>query len=77
MIFEHSLAMLLFRIEMNTDLSSPVATAAFSKFAGTFSIASSFRVLINSIRIPTPPLALFIVMLLKAHPSHSRISGSR
>ena len=40
--------------------------------------ASSFRIWISSTEIPSPPLALFIVMLPKAHlTSHSRISGSR
>ena len=39
---------------------------------------SSFRIWKSSIGVPSPPLALFIVMLLKAHlPSHSRMSGSR
>ena len=41
-------------------------------------IASSFRIWNNSTGIPSPPLALFIVMLSKAHlTSHSRMSGSR
>ena len=40
--------------------------------------ASSFRVWNSSTGIPSPPLALFIVMLPKAHlTSHSRMSGSR
>ena len=40
-------------------------------------IASSFRIWNSSIGIPSPPLALFIVMPLKAHlTSHSRMSGS-
>ena len=40
--------------------------------------ASSFRIWNHSTGIPSPPLALFIVMLSKAHlTSHSRISGSR
>ena len=62
--------------------SSPVATAAFSKFAGniecrTFT-ASPFRVWNSSTGIPSPPLVLFVVMFLKAHlSSHSRMSGSR
>ena len=39
---------------------------------------SSFRTWNSSAGIPPPPLALFIVMLLKAHlTSDSRISGSR
>ena len=41
-------------------------------------IASSFRIWNSSTGIPSPPLALIIVMLLKAHlTSHSRMSGSR
>ena len=40
--------------------------------------ASSFRIWHSSTGIPSPPLALFIVMLPKAHLTlHSRISGSR
>ena len=40
--------------------------------------ASSFRIWNSSIGIPSPPLALFAVMLSKAHlTSYSRMSGSR
>ena len=40
--------------------------------------ASSFRIWNSSTGIPSPPLALFIVMLPKAHLTlHSRMSGSR
>ena len=40
--------------------------------------ASSFRIWNTSIGIPSPPLALFVVMLPKAHlTSRSRMSGSR
>ena len=40
--------------------------------------ASSFRIWNSSTGIPSHPLALFIVMLSKAHlTSHSRMSGSR
>ena len=40
--------------------------------------ASSFRIWKSSTGIPSPPLALFVVMLPKAHlTSHSRMSGSR
>ena len=39
---------------------------------------SIFRIWNSSTGIPSPPLALFIVMLCKAHlTSHSRMSGSR
>ena len=38
---------------------------------------SSFRIWNSSTGIPSPPLALFVVMLSKAHlTSHSRMSGS-
>ena len=41
-------------------------------------ITSSFRILNSSAGIPSPPVALFVVLLPKAHLiSHSRISGSR
>ena len=40
--------------------------------------ASSFRIWNSSTWIPSPPLALFVVMLPRAHlTSHSRMSGSR
>ena len=40
--------------------------------------ASSFRIWNSSAGIPSPPVALFIVMLSKAHlTSHARMSGSR
>ena len=40
--------------------------------------AWSFRIWNSSTRIPSPPLALFVVMFPKAHlTSHSRMSGSR
>ena len=43
----------------------------------TFTV-SSFRVWNSSARTPLPPLALFVVMLPKAHLTlHSRMSGSR
>ena len=62
--------------------SSPVATAEFSKLAGILSVALSQHHLIGfeiaELEIPSPPLALFVVMLPKAHlTSHSRMSGSR
>ena len=37
--FEHSLALPFFGTGMKTDLSSPVVTAEFSKFAGILSAA--------------------------------------
>ena len=80
--FEHSLALPFFGIEMKTD---------FFQFCGhcwvfqicwhigcsTFT-ASSFRIWNSSAGIPSPPLALFVVMLPKAHlSSYFRMSGSR
>ena len=64
---------------MKTDLSSPVAIAEFSKFAGILSAAlsqhhlSGFEITpLEFHHLPSPPLALFIVMLSKADlTSHS------
>ena len=69
-------------LEWKPTFSSLVVTAEFSKFAGILSAAlltaTSFRISNSSAGILSPPLALLIVMLLKAHlTSHSRISGSR
>ena len=68
---------------MKTDLFQSVATATrvsqicWHIECDTFT-ASSFRIWNSSAGIPSPPLALFIVMLSKAHlNSHSRMSGSR
>ena len=53
-----------------------MATAEFSKFAGIFSEALSLHHLLG-FEIDSPPLALFIVMLPKAHLTlHSRMSTS-
>ena len=69
-------------LEWKLTFSSPVATAEFSKFAGILSAALSQHHLsgfeIAQLEIPSPPLALFVVILPKAHlTSHSRMSGSR
>ena len=68
-------------LEWKLTFSSPVATAEFSKFAGVLNAALSQHHLLRfeiSTGIPSPPLALFVVMLPKAHlTSHSRMSGSR
>ena len=67
-------------LEWILNFSSPVATAAFSIFAGILSAsstASSIRIWNSLTGISSPPLALFIVMLPKAHLTlHSRMSGS-
>ena len=65
---------------METDLYQSVATAEFSKFGSILSTAFSQNHLLGFeiTGIPSPPLALFIVMLPKVHLTlHSRMSGSR
>ena len=60
--------------------SNPVATAEFSEFAVILSAALSQHHLsgFEIAQLESPPLALFIVMLPKAHlTSNSRMSGSR
>ena len=80
--FEHSLALPFFGIGMKTDLFQScghcwVLQIYWHIECSTFT-ASSFRIWNSSTGIPSPPLALFIVMLPKAHlTSHSRMSGSR
>ena len=65
-------------LELKLTFSSPVATAEFSKFAGILSAALLQHHLLGFDGIPSHPLALFVVMLPKAHlTSHSRMSGSR
>jgi len=67
---------------MKTDLFQPYGHCWLFQICwhiecGTFT-ASSFRIWNSSTGIPSPPLALFIVMLPKAHLTlHSRMSGSR
>ena len=80
--FEHSLALPFLGIGMKTDLFQScghcwVFQICWHIECNTFT-ASSFRIWNSSTGIPSPPLALFIVMLPKAHlTSHSRISGFR
>ena len=80
--FEHSLALPFFGNGMKTDLFQScghcwVFQICWHIKCSTF-IASSFRIWNSSTGIPSPPLALFVVMLPKAHlTSHSRMSGSR
>ena len=66
----------------NKNFSSPVATTEYSKFAGILSAALSQHHLLGfeiaQLGVPSPPLALFVVMLPKDHlTSHSRMSDSR
>ena len=80
--FEHSLALPFFGIGMKTDLFHScghcwVFQICWHIECSTFT-ASSFRIWNCWTEIPSPPLALFVVMLSKAHlTSHSRMSGSR
>ena len=80
--FEHSLALPFFRIGMKTDLFQScghcwVFQICWHIECSTFT-ASSFRIWNSSAGIPSPPLALFIVMLPKAYLTlHFRMSGSR
>ena len=65
------MALPFFGIGMKTNLS-PVATAEFSQFAGILSAALSQHHLsgFEITGIPSSPLALFVVMLPKAHLIH-------
>ena len=80
--FEHSLALLFFEIGMKTDLFQSCGHCWVFKICwhiecSTFT-ASSFRIWNSSAGIPSPPLALFVVMLSNAHlTSYSKMSGSR
>ena len=80
--FEHSLALRFFGIGMKTDLFQScghcwVFHICWHIECSTFT-ASCFRIWNSSTGIPSPPLALFVVMLPKAHlTSLSRLSGSR
>ena len=80
--FEHSLALPFFGIGMKTDLFQSyghywVFQICWHVEWSTFT-ASSFRIWNSSTGIPSPPLALFVVTLSKAHlTSHSKMSGSR
>ena len=69
--FEHSLALPIFGIGMKTDLFQScghcrVVQICWHIECSTFT-ASSFRIWNSSSGIPSPQLALFIVMLPKAH----------
>ena len=81
-MFEHFLALPFFGIGMKTDLFQSCGHCwVFQIFwhieCSSFT-ASSFRICNSSTGIPSPPLALFVVMLSKAHlSSHSRMFVSR
>ena len=76
------MALSFFEIGMKTDLFQSCGYCRVFQICwhiecSTFT-ASSFRIWNSSTGILSPPLALFIVMLPKAHLiSHSRVSGSR
>ena len=80
-IIEHSLTLPFFGIRMKTDLFQScghcwVFQICWHIECNTFT-ASSFRIWKSSTGIPSPPLALFVLMLSKAHlTSHYRMSGS-
>ena len=80
--FEHSLALPFFGIGMQTDLFQSCGHCWVFQICwhieySTFT-ALSFRIWNSSTGIPSPTLALFVVMLSEAHlTSHSRMSGSR
>ena len=79
---EHSLALPFFGIGMKTDFFQScdhcqVLQICWHIECSTFT-ASSFRIWSSSAGIPSPPLALFVVMLPKAHLTlDSSMSGSR
>ena len=79
--FQHSLALPFIGIGMKIDLFQFCGHCWIFQICwhieyNTFT-AVSFRIWNSSTGIPSPPLALFIVMLPKAHlTSHSRKSGS-
>ena len=80
--FEHSLALPFFGIGMKADLFQScghcwVFQICWHIVYNTLA-AASFRIWNSSTGIPSPPLALFVVVLPMAHlTSHSRMSGSR
>ena len=80
--FEHSLALPFFGIGMKTDLFQSCGHCWVFQICWhiecSTSTASSFRISNSSAGIPSPPLALFIVLLPKGHLTlNSRMSGSR
>ena len=80
--FEYSLALPFFGIGMKTDLFQScgqcwVFPICWHIVCSSFT-ALYFRIWKSSTGIPSPPLALFVVILPKTHlASHSRMPGSR
>ena len=80
--FVHSLALPFFGVGMKTDLFQSCGHCWVFQICWHIECStlteSSFRIWKSSTGIPSPPLALFVVMLSKAHlTSHSRMFGSR
>ena len=80
--FDHSLALPFFGIGMKPDLFPSSDHCWIFQICWHIEFntctASSFRIWNCSTGIPSPPLALFIVILPKVHlTSHSRMSGFR
>ena len=80
--FEHSLALPFFGIGMKTDLLQSCGHCWVFQICCHIKCstltASSLKIWNGSTGIPSPLLALFIVMFPEAHlTSHSRMSGSR
>ena len=80
--FENSLSLPFFGIRMKTDLFQSCEQCRVFKMCWHIEFspltALSFRIWNSSTGIPSPPLALFLVMRPKTHLTmHSRMSGSR
>ena len=80
--FKLSLALPFFGVEMKTDLFQSYRHCwdfqIFWHIECSTLTASSFRILNSSAGTSSPPLALFVIMLLRAHlASHSRMFSSR
>ena len=80
--FEHPLVLPFFGIRMKTDLFQSCGHCWVFQICWYIEwstlTASSFRIWKGSAGIPSPPLALFIVMIPKAYLIlHSRMSGCR
>ena len=78
--FKHYLALPFFGIGMKTDIFQSCSYSSVSQVCWHIEcstlIESSFRIWNSSTEIPSPPLALFVVMHPKAHLTlHSRMSG--
>ena len=78
--FEHCLALCFFEIGMETNLFQSCGPCRVFQICWHFECrtltASSFRIWNSSVGIAAPTLALFVVMLPKAHLTlHSRMPG--